>query len=162
MTFNILVGFVVPWVFGLLLWKKFPVVVYLICPFSATVSALFNDIGYHLSFWDFTPKIENDETLSALPLDLGLYPIMACFMIDWIVRKKRQAWVKVTAIGAFNTALESIALHYGKVEYGNGWNIGWTFVSYMLALLLVYLYYRLLEQYGFFDKTKLKLHANKK
>jgi uncharacterized membrane protein len=162
MIFNILIGFVIPWIFGFFLWKKSPIIIYLICPVTATVSALFNDIGYHLGFWDFTPKIENDETLSALPLDLGLYPITACLMVYWIVKHNRHAWTKLSIIALFNTSLEFIALHYGKAEYGNGWNIGWTFVSYMLALLLVYLYYRLLEQYGFFDKTKHKLHSNKK
>lgn len=151
MTINILLGFVVPWMFGFILWRKAPIIIYLICPFTSIVSALFNDIGYHLSFWDFTPKIENDETLSALPLDLGLYPVMASYMIYWIVKNNQHAWMKLAVFALFNTTLEFIGLHYGKVEYGNGWNIGWTFVSYTLALLLVYLYYRLLCRHGIMD-----------
>ncbi|MFX3631436.1 MAG: CBO0543 family protein [Candidatus Pristimantibacillus sp.] len=154
MTINIIVGFVIPWIFGIILWKKSPIVIYLVSPISATVSAFFNDIGYHLGFWDFTPKIDNDETLSALPMDLGLYPVMACYMIYWIVRSNRHAWMKIALFSLFNTVLEFIALQFGKAEYGNGWNIGWTFVSYVLALLLVYLYYKLLHRYDLFNKVK--------
>jgi hypothetical protein len=154
MWINIVVGFVIPWIFGIMLHRKAPIVIYLIVPVAATVSALINDVGYHLGFWDFTPKIDNDETLSALPLDLGLYPVMASFMIYWIVRSKRRPWLKIACISLFNTVLEFIALMLGKAEYGNGWNIGWTFVSYAVALILVYLYYKLLDNYGFFDKVK--------
>lgn len=154
MTINIVFGFVIPWIAGILLWRKSPVTIYLIGPIASIVAALFNDLGYHLNFWDFTPKIENDETLSALPLDLGLYPVMACLMIYWIFRTKRQAWLKLTLFALFNTALEFVGLHFGKVEYKNGWNIGWTFVSYFLALLLVYFYYKLLSKYGLFDRLR--------
>lgn len=154
MTINIVFGFVIPWIAGILLWRKAPVIIYLIGPIASIVAALFNDFGYHLNFWDFTPKIENDETLSALPLDLGLYPVTASYTIYWIVITRRQAWLKLTVFALFNTTLEFTGLYFGKVEYKNGWNIGWTFVSYCLALLLVYLYYKLLCKYGLFDRLR--------
>lgn len=153
MAFNIVIGFIIPWIFGIMLHKKAPIVIYLICPIAATVSALINDIGYHLGFWDFTPKIDNDETLSALPLDLGLYPVIGSYMIYWILKSKRRPWLKIGSISLLNTMLETIAVLFGKAEYGNGWNIGWTFVSYVIALVLVYLYFKLLNKYGFFDKA---------
>lgn len=154
MTINIVIGFVIPWMFGIWLHKKSPIIIYLIAPIAAIVSAFFNDIGYYLGFWDFTPKIENDETLSALPLDLGLYPITACYLIYWIVRNNRRPWLKIVSVSLFNTTLEFIALLSGKAEYGKGWNIGWTFISYALALTLIFLYYKLLDKYGFFDMAK--------
>lgn len=154
MTINIVIGFIIPWIFGILLIRKSPIVIYLIYPIAAIVSAFFNDIGYHLGFWDFTPKIDHDETLSALPLDLGLYPITGSYMIYWIIRSNRRPWLKIACVSLFNTVLEYIAFLTGKAEYGNGWNIGWTFLSYLLALVLIFLYYKLLDKYDLFDKAK--------
>ncbi|MDQ0060846.1 CBO0543 family protein [Paenibacillus harenae] len=154
MTINIVIGFIIPWIFGILLIRKSPIILYLIYPIAAIVSAFFNDIGYHLGFWDFTPKIDHDETLSALPMDLGLYPITASYLIYWIIRSNRRAWLKIACVSLFNTVLEFIALMTGKAEYGKGWNIGWTFLSYALALVLIFLYYKLLDKYDLFDKAK--------
>lgn len=154
MITNIVFGFLIPWIFGIYLYKKSPIIVWLFCPISATISALINDIGYHLEFWDFTPLIENDETLSALPLDLGLYPVLASYLIYWIIKNNRYPLLKIAGICFLTTALEFVAFVIGKVEYGNHWNIGWTFCSYLLAYGLVYLYYRLLLRYGVLDKIK--------
>lgn len=149
MLFNIIVGFLIPWVFGIYLYRKSRIIVFLISPITVTIAGLINDIGYHLDFWDFTPLIENDETLSALPLDLGLYPVMAGYMIYWIRANNRHALLKIGCFCLATTALEYLAFIFGKVEYSNHWTIGWTFVSYMLAYGLVYLYYRLLIRYGY-------------
>ncbi|MDR6885026.1 CBO0543 family protein [Bacillus sp. 3255] len=153
MLFNIIVGFIIPWIFGIYLYKKARIVVLLIFPFTATISALINDMGYHLEFWDFTPLIENDETLSALPLDIGLYPVFAGYMIYWIRHNHRHVWLKIICLCLLTTGLEWVALQYGKVEYGNHWNIGWTFLSYALAYVLVYVYYKVLVQNGLFDRS---------
>ncbi|MZQ82230.1 hypothetical protein GQF01_08755 [Paenibacillus sp. 5J-6] len=150
MLFNIIVGFVIPWVFGIYLYRKSRIIVFLISPITVTIAGLINDTGYHLNFWDFTPFIENDETLSALPLDLGLYPVMAGYMIYWIRKNNRHVLLKIGCLCLATTALEFLAFIFGKVEYSNHWTIGWTFVSYMLAYSLVYLYYRLLIRYGYF------------
>ncbi|MCY9658772.1 hypothetical protein P5G65_19040 [Paenibacillus chondroitinus] len=149
MLFNIIAGFLIPWVFGIYLYRKSRVIVVLIFPITVTISSLINDTGYHLDFWDFTPLIENDETLSALPLDIGLYPIMAGYMIYWIRKNNQFALWKISCFCLATTALEYLAFIFGKVEYSNHWNIGWTFVSYILAYSLVYLYYRLLVRYGY-------------
>ncbi|SDC93739.1 hypothetical protein SAMN02799630_01783 [Paenibacillus sp. UNCCL117] len=141
MIVNLIIGFLVPWIVGLFLYRKSPAMVWLICPFAATISALINDIGYHLNVWDFTPEIENDETLSALPFDLGFYPVMAYCLILWIRKNNRHVSMKIGGISLLTTALEYICFLAGKLEYGNGWNLGWTFLSYIFAYGLVYLYY---------------------
>ncbi|MDU0202496.1 MULTISPECIES: CBO0543 family protein [Paenibacillus] len=149
MLFNIIAGFLIPWIFGIYLYRKSRIIVFLIFPITVTISSLINDTGYHLNFWDFTPLIENDETLSALPLDIGLYPVMAGYMIYWIRKNNRHAFLKIGFFCLATTALEYMAFIFGKVEYSNHWNIGWTFASYILAYSLVYLYYRLLVRYGY-------------
>lgn len=154
MITNIIFGFVIPWIYGIYLYKKSPIIVWLFCPISAAISALINDIGYHLEFWDFTPLIQNDETLSALPLDLGLYPVLASSLIYWITKNKRHPLLKIAVICFLTSVLEYVGHVFGKVKYGNNWNIGWTFCSYLLAFGLVYLYYKLLLRYGVLKKIK--------
>ncbi|MBP1965426.1 CBO0543 family protein [Paenibacillus aceris] len=150
MFFNIIAGFLIPWIFGIYLYRKSRVLIVIIFPITVTISSLINDTGYHLNFWDFTPLIENDETLSALPLDIGLYPVMACYMIYWIRTNHRHIFLKIACFCLITTALEYLAFIFGKVEYSNHWNIGWTFLSYSLAYSLVYLYYKLLIKYGIY------------
>lgn len=153
MLFNITVGFIIPWIFGIYLYKKSRIVVLLIFPITVTISALINDTGYHLELWDFTPHIENDETLSALPLDLGLYPVLSGYLIYWIRKNNRHVVMKMLCFCLITTGLEWVAYLYGKVEYGNHWTIGWTSLSYLFAYVLVYIYYKVLVRYGLFKNS---------
>ncbi|CAH1191448.1 hypothetical protein PAECIP111891_00006 [Paenibacillus allorhizoplanae] len=152
---NILIGFVIPWLFGFAWFKKAPTIAILIFPVSAIISSLINAIGYHVDFWDFTPKIEDDETISALPFDIGLYPFAACVGIYWIHFKKKHPLVVLILLAIILTGLESIAYVVGKVEYRHGWTIGWTFVSYLIAVAAVYGFYALARNHGvIFSSTK--------
>ncbi|KRF06597.1 hypothetical protein ASG89_19295 [Paenibacillus sp. Soil766] len=152
---NILFGFVVPWVFGIAWFKKAPTIAILIFPISAIISSLINAFGYHVDYWDFTPKIEDDETISALPFDIGLYPLAGCLVIYWIEYKKKHPLVVLTILSIILTGLEYIAYLTRKVEYSNGWTMGWTFVSYFIALAAVYGFYALARKHGVnFTNTK--------
>ncbi|WP_157264826.1 CBO0543 family protein [Paenibacillus oryzisoli] len=146
--FNILIGFVVPWLLGLAWFKKAPTIAILISPISAIVSTIINDIGYHVDFWDFTPKIEDDETISALPFDIGLYPLAACVGIYWIDFKKKHPLGVLIVLSFILTCLEYIVYLLGKLEYNHGWTIGWTFVSYFIAVTSVYGFYALARKHG--------------
>ncbi|ULL16232.1 hypothetical protein DVH26_18340 [Paenibacillus sp. H1-7] len=152
MLFNITLGFIIPWLFGIYLYKKDRKILLLIYPISVVISMFINDVGFHLKFWDFTPHIPDDETISALPLDLGLYPILGSYMIYWI-RNSSLHWLLISLITmAFTTCLEYFGVVIGKVTYGNGWNILFTSGSYLLAYLLVYFYYTRLLKYGFLSR----------
>ncbi|NOU63609.1 hypothetical protein GC096_06170 [Paenibacillus sp. LMG 31461] len=152
---NILIGFVIPWLFGVAWFKKAPTIAILIFPVSAIISSLINAIGYHVQFWDFTPKIEDDETISALPFDIGLYPLASCIGIYWIDFKKKHPLVVLILISITLTCLEYITYLTGKVEYGHGWTIGWTFVSYFIAVTAVFGFYSLAKKHGInFTSTK--------
>jgi hypothetical protein len=39
-----------------------------------------NQWGFYFEFWDVTPILK-DETASAIPFNLGIYPVLASFMI---------------------------------------------------------------------------------
>lgn len=141
---NIIFGFIIPWLAALPLIRKSPKTMLLIFPIGAVASLVINSFGFQLGFWDFTPLIPNDESVSALPLDIGLYPILASYMI-WIILFQRDKSLLILFLFVFvTTLLEFGALLIGKVTYGNGWNIGFTFLSYLLAYGIVYLYNKLL------------------
>ncbi|MDR6551078.1 CBO0543 family protein [Paenibacillus qinlingensis] len=145
---NILIGFIIPWLFALAWYKKAPTIAILIFPVSAIISSLINAFGYHVEFWDFTPKIEDDETISALPFDIGLYPLAACVGIYWIDFKKKHPFMILLSLSILLTFLEYIAYLVGKVEYGHGWTIGWTSLSYFIAVSGVYGFYVLAKRHG--------------
>ncbi|WP_317618474.1 CBO0543 family protein [Paenibacillus sp. PL91] len=147
MITNIIIGFFIPWIFGIYLYKRAPVIILLICPITAIMSTVINAVGYQLEFWRFTPLIKNVATLSSLPFDIGFYPVMTSYLIYWIRQNNQYPFLKIVCIGLLTTILELIAYLFGKVEYSNHWNIGWTFVSYVIPYILIYLYYRLLSRY---------------
>ncbi|OBZ10310.1 CBO0543 family protein [Bacillus sp. FJAT-26390] len=147
MWVNIIFGFIIPWLVALYLVRKSPKTLLLIYPVGALVSMAINSLGFQMRFWDFTPLIPNDESVSALPLDLGLYPIIACFMIWTIMLHRNKTALILFLFVLFTTLLEYVGLLIGKVTYGNGWNIGFTFLSYLLALGFVYIYFRILERF---------------
>jgi hypothetical protein len=141
---NIILGLVVPWLFGIYLLRKTPIVILTIVPIASLVALLINTFGFFLNLWSFKPLISSEESLSALPLDLGLYPIIACFMIQWMRKRRLHHLVILGTATLFTTLLEYAALLLERAHYDNGWNIGWTFVSYLVAYVTVYIYYRLL------------------
>ncbi|KRF18641.1 CBO0543 family protein [Paenibacillus sp. Soil787] len=145
---NIILGFIIPWIFGLFLYKKASNIVILISPISSIISSVINAVGYHLEFWDFTPLIQNDETISALPFDIGLYPVTTSFMIYWIHSKNHKPIMSLLIFCALLTGIEFIGVLIHKVQYSNGWNLGWTFVSYFIAEIIVYGYYVLGKRQG--------------
>ncbi|MCA0756348.1 hypothetical protein KP806_14940 [Paenibacillus sp. N4] len=148
MWLNIICGFIVPWLFGgIYLARKSPLVLLLIFPAGSIISSLINALGFHLKFWDFTPLIPNDESISALPLDIGMYPLLACFMIRTIIQKRKKTALVFFLFVFSTTVLEYIGTIIGKVSYGHGWNVGFTFLSYCVGFGTVFLYFKLLERH---------------
>lgn len=148
MWLNIIFGFILPWLFGgIYLARKNPLVLLLLFPAGAMISSLINALGFHLKFWDFTPLIPEDESISALPLDLGLYPLLGCFLIRTIITHRHKTALIFFLFVFSTTVVEYIGTLVGKVGYGHGWNIGFTFLSYCLGFGFVLLYFKLLERH---------------
>lgn len=143
MLFNLIFAFLIPWAIGIFLLIKHPKIVALITPITAVVSFIFNLIGMSLN-WFYLLPIYRVATLSAAITDLGIYPILNCYLI-YIRRKYNlNPYFLIIFFGAFTTMLEFIGVLTGKVIYLNGWNIGYTFLSYLIAYSIVYSYYKLL------------------
>jgi len=138
-------GFIVPWIFGIWLYKKKPLIVILIAPIGATVAFVINEWGFNY-FWQFKPVYRN-VSFSSLPLDIGLYPVLACFFIYFKLNKRFNMLWLFLLFTLLVTSLEGIGLILGKVEYFNGWNIFLTFIIYLVAYLIIYSYFRILVKY---------------
>jgi hypothetical protein len=145
MMFNIVVGFILPWVVGGYLLKKDAQTVLIVSPFAAVVAFTVNELGFYINFWHLHP-IFNEEGVSAIPYNLGLYPVLSCLFVYFIKRKILRAFSQILIFTLITTSLEGIMLLMGKVEYENGWTIYWTFVSYLILYIPVYWYYFCLKK----------------
>jgi hypothetical protein len=139
MFYNIIFGFILPWVLTLFLIRKQPVLFIIISPVTALISISIETVGFYFDFWNFKPLIEKNQTISVLPLDMGLFAVLGSLFIYTL--SKRSALLHpiyiILLFSLFTTFLEYIAFHFKLVTYGNGWNIGWTFISYSIAYLCV-------------------------
>lgn len=137
-------GFVIPWLAALILFKIDRRAVLVASPCAMTISFLFNVIGFTFNFWGSNPRTQ-PETLFGLPVNIGLYPVLASYML-YSIRRGVPVLFAVFFSAITLTLFEGIAvflLHY--VYYGHGWNLGWTLVSYILASSLVCLYTYVVE-----------------
>ncbi|MBK5490975.1 hypothetical protein ABH963_003664 [Bacillus sp. RC55] len=145
MLFNILIAFVLPWTVGILhLYKKERRIIPLIGSFFCVVAFVVNEFGLYFGFWRIAPFLDQ-KTLSALPFNIGLYPILASYLI-FFIKKTQRPYLMVFFISLFTTLLEMTLVSSGKVVYGNGWNIIWTFFSYIIPYMWVYWYYLYLRK----------------
>ncbi|WP_411504646.1 CBO0543 family protein [Brevibacillus centrosporus] len=142
--FYIVFGFIIPWIIGVNLFKKNQKVVLTIAPFDSVISLVFNEIGLFLDFWDILPN--KTESLNCLPIDLGIYPIFGSLFIHYCQKNLLPHWILLLSFSLFTSGLEYITVLTGSIVYHNGWNIFWTFISYVLAYILGYSYYVLLKR----------------
>lgn len=146
MLANIFFGFFVPWIIlGAFLYKKDKKTLLLIFPLGATLALTINLFGFYFEFWDFYPLMKV-EPMSALPLDLGLYPLLGSYFIFLIQRNIINPFFGILLFAVVVTGMEWAAVKIEKVTYYNGWNIGWTFVSYLVPFTIIYGYYRLVKR----------------
>ncbi|MGE7650749.1 CBO0543 family protein [Peribacillus frigoritolerans] len=144
MLFHIIVGFILPWVLGLYLFRNQTRLFIIFYPIGSTVSFLINEIGFTY-FW------EMGNVFAPIWYDLGLYPIACCLFICSIHFKKMSTLPTFLVFTLGTNFLELLIVLLGKLEYRNGWNIYWSAVSYLLAYLIVYGYYQLVRAYFSFN-----------
>jgi len=153
MLSNILLGFLIPWIFGIWLYSVMPRLVLTIAPFASVISFLVNNWGIYNQLWVLRPVLKI-QTTSTIPVNIGLYPIISCFTCYFILRSRFHPffWILLSSTG--QTVLEMTAYYYGRVLYDNGWNFAGTFVSYLIPGLITYYYFGILRKRNVFDNEK--------
>lgn len=140
MILNIILGFVIPWIFGVRLYFKDRKTVLIIAPFSSIIAYIINEFGFHLNFWRVVPvNINGDHT--SISVNLGLYCVLGCYLIHYISKEHMNSYSIILIFAIASTMLEYLGVLFNLVIYGNGWNIGWTFLSYIIPYSLLYFYY---------------------
>lgn len=143
MTFNIIIGFLIPWIFGIYIYIKEKRLFLVIYPFGCTVSYTINIIGFYFKFWSIAPY--RYGVFSSLPLNLGLYPIVGTYFVFLLNRRVGKSYYLILIFSLLTTCFEYLMLILKKGIYGAGWNLFWTFVSYLAAYILAYCFYRLVR-----------------
>lgn len=141
MFINIIMGWLFPWMIAWFFLRKDVSVIYRIGPISSMIAFAFNEIGYHMKWWSVTPT--GAGIISFIPYNLGIFPVISCLLI--YVRKKASlnSMFLIFIFSIIKTLMESWLVLVDKVNYGNGWNLIWTFVSYILACSLSYVWYQI-------------------
>lgn len=138
MILNVIVGFVLPWIFGAWLLIKNWKLLYPFFPAAVALASVINNVGFNY-FWLLSPQFRN-VAFSAIPFDLGLFPVSACFVLYFVYKKGARPWPLIFLNAILLTTLEWILKEQGRVIYSNGWNVFWTFFSYLIPIIILYWY----------------------
>lgn len=139
MLLNIVIGLIIPWLFGLKLYFKDRNLFLITMPFSSSLALVINAWGFNKDYWNLFPF--ELQHISDLPFNIGLYPIIAVYMLCIIRKIKLNPYIIILSTALLTTFLEFLGLLTGRVFYANGWNIIYTFFSYLLPYVLTYYYY---------------------
>jgi hypothetical protein len=150
MLANIFFGFIIPWMFGIWLYKKDKKTVLLVSPLGAVLAYTFNLFGNHFELWSYKPALKTQQ-LSEFPLDIGLYPVISSYLVHSIQKSIAKPYSLILIFSLATTILEYGTLVFGRISYNHGWNIFWTFWSYVLPYFIIYRYYIALKKLNVFN-----------
>ncbi|ARI77900.1 hypothetical protein [Halobacillus mangrovi] len=140
MIFNFTVGFILPWITAIILFRRARILIYSVVPFTALLSLISNQVGMQSNLWALNPE-PTIVLLESLFIDIGYNPIICAWFAYCIYFKKiRRLWVYGLFILLIN-GLELLALFTDKVEYSDDWNIYYSFIVYVLGLFITDFYY---------------------
>lgn len=155
MLLNLILALFIPWILSIFLLIKDKKILLTIFPFMSMLSYTIISLEHDIKFWTLEPSKYN--ALPSIPFCIGLYPVNACYLIYFIRHTKINSYVLIFSFSIFTTFEEWLGVQVGKVHYHNGWNIFWTFISYLIPYILCTLYYRLLIKFKIFNfKDKLE------
>lgn len=160
MFINIVVAFIFPWLLVIFFANKVDkLILSLIAPLGSVLAFTIDELGFYFGYWNVIPF--DEDTIAELPFNLGIYSIFA-FLLIFLIHKYKYPTLTILIFSLITTLLEFIYLLIGRVEYGNGWNIGWTFVSYLVPYYFLWRYYKLLLRLKIFKRDIKNTHLSHK
>ncbi|WP_100398121.1 hypothetical protein [Bacillus sp. FJAT-44742] len=144
MLFNILFGFVLPWILGIVLYKKDKQLMVKTTPICVLIAFVMNIKGSR--YWILRPRIKRQQYRTIYPLNFGYFPVVASFMVFCSQKSilPKAFWVLLFTV--FSTTAELLAILSGKLIYKNGWNIYKTLFTYIVPYFFMTLYYDLVKK----------------
>jgi hypothetical protein len=145
---NVIVAFIIPFIFIIILYFKDKKILLTIAPCQSAIAYTINSIGFNFGLWDLYPF--GQKGIVHVPFDIGIYPALSAWMIYFINCKKVTPSKAILIFAILTTGFEGYGILLGRVVYGHGWNIGWTFISYLVPYIINYRYYLSLKGIGVF------------
>lgn len=143
MAFNIIIGFLIPWIVGVYVYIKEERLFLVIYPFGCTITYTINMIGVQFGFWSIRPY--EYGMFASLPLNLGLYPIIGTYFVFLTYKRVGKSYYLILIFSLLTAGFELLMLILKRGTYGHGWNLFWTFVSYLVAYISAYCFYHLVR-----------------
>lgn len=133
--------FLFPWSIFIILVKKSKFrTLFLTGIFASMLALLVNVLRHNFNWWSF-----NDVLISTIDVqifaDLGLYPVEAMLLINFLPKKLYKWPIFIILFSIFNTFSEAILINKNYLYYHNGWNIYYTFISYVIPFTLVIIHF---------------------
>ena len=139
MLFNIVFGLIIPWIIGIYLYRKSSNLFIVIYPFGCTVAFIFNTLGLYFGFWSINPLKFNH--INALITNLGAFPIIGTLFVYLVHKTTYNNIILIIIFTISTTMIEFILILFKRAVYGSGWNLFYTFISYLTAYTLGYIFY---------------------
>ena len=145
MIINITFGIIIPWLtLGNFLYKKERKLIFYIVPFGSVIAFFINSISFNLDLYYLKPL--ELGTLSALPTNLGYFPLIGGLFIYTVRNSIFNNKLNIILFSIFSTALEYNFVISDKIVYSDTWNVFFTFLSYLFAYTVGYYYYLVLNK----------------
>lgn len=139
MLLNIVIGLIIPWIIGIFLYFKEKELLLTTFPFASSLALVINAWGFNRNYWNLYPF--ECEHISDIPFDIGLYPIIGVYMLYFIRHTKLKPYFIISYAILLTTFLEFLGVLSGRVFYANGWNLLYTFFSYIFPYIIFYYFY---------------------
>jgi hypothetical protein len=139
---NIMIGFIIPWAIALIVVRERKILYY-IAPFASVLSFIVNTLGFHY-LWNLYPF--EFTNLSGLPFDIGLFCLYPCISIYIIKKYDINIYIGLPIASLAMILIEGCGLLAGRIVYYNHWNIIGTYFSYLIPLIICYIFYKFLKK----------------
>ncbi|WP_085507320.1 hypothetical protein [Thalassobacillus devorans] len=138
-------GFVVPWTIAILICRRVPLLFLTVAPFISLISITCNQLGMEIGFWTLHPQTEL-LIFNSVNIDFGFNPATGLLFIYMIYFGQWKRWRTYLVFLLILNGAELTALYLDKVRYVHGWNIFFTFITYGIGLIILDLYFNLLNK----------------
>ncbi|TDL31743.1 hypothetical protein E2R51_10970 [Jeotgalibacillus sp. S-D1] len=140
MNFNITLGFILPWITGIFLYRRVPLLFYTIVPFTALIAVACNQLGVQHGLWHLHPHT-TVPIYNSLLIDLGYYPITAAWFTYLLYFTTFKRWQAYSLFFLLLNGFELLAILANKVSYHDKWSIIYSLVIYGIGLFAIDFYY---------------------
>ncbi len=145
----IVLGFLIPWITAIYIYRCAPKIFFTIAPIAALIALTINQLGIHAGVWIIHTKTEV-YLLHSLFVDLGIITVAAVWFSYLMIYQKRNAALLYLCFPAGMTGVEYVTTLMKLLEYGDQWNFFYTLLLYLWGFITIDWISRKLVKLGIF------------